>query len=70
VSGARTGTHEEGESHEDEAAARAPTEFDCPACNANNPCEALRDKDEVLCLFCGSSFEVRLSAGKVRLKEV
>lgn len=53
----------------DEKPEGPPTEFDCPDCNANNPCDALRDKDEVLCLYCGSGFEVRLPPqGKMKLK--
>lgn len=61
------GDHDEGD---DEKPAGPPTEFDCPSCNANNPCDGLRDKDEVLCLFCGCSFEVRLPpGGKLKLKE-
>jgi transcription elongation factor Elf1 len=69
VSGARAdhGGHDEPEEEKD---GKAPTEFDCPSCNANNPCDALRDKDEVLCVYCGSAFEVRLAGGKMRLKDL
>lgn len=69
MSGAHGG-HDGQDEPEEERDGKAPSEFDCPSCNANNPCEPLRDKQEVLCLYCGSTFEVRLGAGKVRLKEL
>jgi transcription elongation factor Elf1 len=47
-------------------------EFDCPQCNANNPWpDGFKDKDEVSCHYCGTSFEARLSGeGKLKLKEL
>ena len=61
--------HDADEAHEEDRP-RPLTEFDCPSCTAHNPCEPLKDKEEVLCLFCGLSFEVRLSpGGKLRLRE-
>jgi len=46
-------------------------DFDCPACNANNPYdEAFGDGDEVLCYYCGQEFEVLVSdEGRLRLRE-
>ena len=48
------------------------TDFDCPSCNANNPTEsALKDRDEVLCNYCGGTFLVRVSDdGRVKFKEL
>jgi transcription elongation factor Elf1 len=45
-------------------------EFDCPDCNANNPSDPpFRVGDEVLCNYCGSSFDVREGQeGKFKLK--
>lgn len=47
-------------------------EFDCPECNANNPwADGFRAKDEIMCHYCGSSFEVRISdEGKLKLKAI
>lgn len=39
-------------------------EFDCPSCNANNPCDPpFGAGDEVLCYYCGLRFAVKLSDG-------
>jgi transcription elongation factor Elf1 len=45
-------------------------EFDCPECNANNPWpDGFKHKDEVLCHYCGSAFDVRVTdEGKLKLK--
>lgn len=47
-------------------------EFDCPNCNANNPWgDGFKDRDEVICHYCGSSFEARFGdAGKVKFREI
>lgn len=47
-------------------------EFDCPECNANNPCDPpFGDGDELLCNYCGQSYKVKVSEeGRVKLKEV
>jgi hypothetical protein len=35
-------------------------EFDCPDCSANNPVDPpFGPGDELMCNYCGSSFEVR-----------
>jgi ribosomal protein S27E len=46
-------------------------DFDCPTCNANNPCDPpIGAEDEVLCNYCGSEFMVRVSdGGRLKLKE-
>jgi transcription elongation factor Elf1 len=46
-------------------------DFDCPSCSAHNPVgDPLKEGDEVLCNYCGTEFEVRLSSeGKVKLRE-
>ncbi len=63
--------HDEDEPHEDDDAPGPPTEFDCPGCTAHNPCEPLKERDEVLCNYCGLSFEVRFTTGgKLRLREI
>jgi hypothetical protein len=60
---------------DDEKGGKAATdfkEFDCPGCNANNPCDPpFREHDEVLCNYCGSQYEVWLSnEGRMRLREI
>lgn len=41
------------------AVARRHTEYDCPVCSANNPCDkALADGNEVRCCYCGIELEV------------
>jgi hypothetical protein len=47
-------------------------EFDCPSCNANNPCDPpFADGDELLCNYCGTQYHVRVTEeGRVKLKEV
>lgn len=47
-------------------------EFDCSVCNANNPWpDGFTDKNEVMCHYCGTSFEARLTdEGKLKLKEI
>jgi hypothetical protein len=47
-------------------------DFDCPLCNANNPCDPkVGEGDEVLCNYCGSEFSVRVSeGGRMKLKEL
>lgn len=59
---------------EDEKSAkakRARKDFDCPSCSANNPIEdALRDKDEVLCNYCGNEYLVSVSdEGALKFRE-
>lgn len=46
-------------------------EFDCPACEANNPAdEGFRSGDEVLCSYCGQGFvAVANSEGRLKLRE-
>ncbi len=47
-------------------------DFDCPDCNANNPCDPpVGHGDEVLCNYCGTQFEAKVTdAGKLKLREV
>jgi transcription elongation factor Elf1 len=47
-------------------------EFDCPVCNANNPWpDGFVVKEEILCHYCGTSFEARVNeSGKLKLKEM
>ena len=47
-------------------------EFDCPGCNANNPCDPpFGDGDELLCNYCGQQYEVKiLDSGRPKFKEV
>ncbi len=46
-------------------------DFDCPACNANNPYDdPFGDGDEVLCYYCGQEYRVQVSdEGRLRLRE-
>lgn len=47
-------------------------EFDCPSCNANNPCDPpFGHGDQLLCNYCGSEYEVRLADdGRPKLREI
>lgn len=47
-------------------------EFDCASCNANNPLpDGFEDRDEIICHYCGTSFEVRFTdEGKVKYREI
>jgi transcription elongation factor Elf1 len=47
-------------------------EFDCPTCNANNPWpDGFKEREEVNCHYCGTSFEARLSSdNKLKLREI
>jgi transcription elongation factor Elf1 len=47
-------------------------EFDCPSCNANNPCDpAVGDGEEVLCNYCGQDYKVKVTEeGRMKLKEL
>ena len=46
-------------------------DFDCPACDANNPYhDGFGNGDEVLCYYCGQEFKVQVSdEGRLRLRE-
>jgi DNA-directed RNA polymerase subunit RPC12/RpoP len=45
-------------------------DWDCPSCNANNPCEGIGNGDEVLCNYCGTEFLVKVNdEGKMKLRE-
>lgn len=47
-------------------------EFDCPSCNANNPCDPpFAHGDELLCNYCGSEYQVHVgSDGRPKLREI
>ena len=47
-------------------------EFDCPSCNANNPCDPpFGDGEEILCNYCGTEYRTIVSdEGKLKLKEM
>lgn len=46
-------------------------EFDCPSCNANNPCDPpFGDGDELLCNYCGTEFLVKVTEeGRAKFRE-
>ena len=46
-------------------------EFDCPSCNANNPCDPpFGDGEEILCNYCGTEFRVKVTdEGRLKLRE-
>jgi transcription elongation factor Elf1 len=54
-----------------EGTARRFQDFDCPACNANNPYDdGIGDGDEILCYYCGQEYRVRVTdEGRLKLKE-
>ena len=53
-------------------AKRRLDEFDCPACNANNPVgDGFSNNDEVLCNYCGLEFKALVDdEGALKLKEL
>ena len=45
-------------------------EFECPTCDAYNPHPDFGDGDEVLCAYCGLSFEAEVTdEAKLKLRE-
>ena len=64
--------YDDDERPDKDAGRKGGTDFDCPSCNANNPVDsALRDRDEVLCNYCGGHYLVRISdEGRVKFKEL
>lgn len=44
-------------------------EFDCPDCNANNPCDPpFEPGDEVICHYCGTGFLAKVTeSGRLKL---
>jgi hypothetical protein len=46
------------------------SEFECPACSANNPFDEFGNNDEVLCNWCGIEFVALVDEdGVLKLKE-
>lgn len=66
------GYYDDDDDKKDASKAKQRFEFDCPGCNANNPWpDGYKDRDEVICHYCGSSFEARFTdEGKVKFREV
>jgi hypothetical protein len=66
--------YEEADEREDKAGGPHSKfkEFDCPSCNANNPCDPpFVDGDELLCNYCGTQYQVRVTdEGRAKLKEI
>jgi transcription elongation factor Elf1 len=64
--------HDEDERSSPTTGRQSFKEFDCPSCNANNPCDPpLSEGDEILCNYCGSEYQVRVTdGGKLRLREI
>ncbi len=47
------------------------SEFECPACSANNPFDEFGNNDEVLCNWCGVQFKALVDdEGALKLKEL
>lgn len=47
------------------------SEFECPACSANNPFDEFGNNDEVLCNWCGLQFKALVDEeGTLKLKEL
>lgn len=44
-------------------------EFECPECSAHNPHpDGFRAGGETLCFYCGTTFTVKVSEGRLKLK--
>jgi transcription elongation factor Elf1 len=56
---------------EGDARRRRFTEFDCPACNANNPLDdGFGDGDAIRCFYCGQEVQVTVTdGGRLKLRE-
>ena len=53
-----------------EVGRRRFTEFECPACDATNPCDdGLGDGDDVICCYCGLEFRAAVTDGRLKLRE-
>lgn len=62
--------YEDDDDHKD-SGKRVFKEFDCPSCSANNPSEGFGDGDEILCNYCGTEYEVKVTdEGKPKFKEM
>ena len=45
-------------------------EFECPTCSANNPFTEFGNGDEVICGYCGQSFDAIVNDdGRLKLRE-
>ena len=55
-----------------ESSSRRFKDFDCPACDANNPYDdGFGDGDEVRCFYCGQEFAAHVSgSGVLKLREI
>jgi transcription elongation factor Elf1 len=52
-------------------ARRKFSDFECPACSANNPFDEFGNNDEVLCNWCGLEFKALVDdEGNLKLKEL
>lgn len=51
---------------------KAPKDWDCPTCEANNPTdEGIANGHELRCNYCGNEFMVSFTdAGKMKFKEI
>lgn len=47
-------------------------EFDCLACDANNPMDdGFGNNDEIFCQFCGATYQVKVTEdGTMKLREM
>jgi hypothetical protein len=57
---------------DDKSDREGPTfkEFDCPGCNANNPCETpFGEGSQIMCNYCGMEWDVIMRDGKIRFRE-
>lgn len=55
----------------EEGRRRRFTEFECPTCDAVNPCDdGLGDGDDVICCYCGLEFSAVVTEdGRLKLRE-
>lgn len=56
----------------EEGGRRRFREFDCPICNANNPCDdPFAEGEEIRCFYCGQEFKAVAGVdGRLKLKEL
>lgn len=69
---APTSSWDDGEEKQENLKKKKFFEFECSSCNANNPWpDGFKDKEEVNCHYCGTSFEIRVQDdGRIKLREI
>lgn len=62
---------DEDDAPKEEGRRRRFAEFECPACDAANPCDdGFGDGDDLICCYCGLEFRATVTEdGRLKLRE-